>query len=66
LISYSTLQHPLVGDLLPVADEHRLMRSSYLDSKLAPKPTEGWICESDPVSVGKGDFAVESVFSMEA
>jgi O-6-methylguanine DNA methyltransferase len=45
LFSYSTLQHPLVGDLLLVADEHRLLRSSYLDSKLAPKPAKEWICD---------------------
>jgi methylated-DNA-[protein]-cysteine S-methyltransferase len=45
MISYSTLQHPLVGDLLLVADEHRLLRSSYLDSKLAPKPAKEWICD---------------------
>ena len=45
MISYSTLQHPLVGDLLLVADEHRLMRSSYLDSKLTPKPAKEWICD---------------------
>ena len=37
MISYSTLQHPLVGDLLLLADEHRLLRSSYLDANLAPK-----------------------------
>lgn len=30
----------LVGDLLLVADEHRLLRSSYLDSKLAPNPAQ--------------------------
>jgi methylated-DNA-[protein]-cysteine S-methyltransferase len=45
MISYSMLQHPLVGDLLLVADEHRLLRSSYLDSKLAPNPAEEWICD---------------------
>ena len=45
MISYSTLQHPLVGDLLLVADDRRLMRSSYLDSKLAPKPAKEWICD---------------------
>ena len=46
MISYSTLQHPLVGDLLLVADENRLLRSSYLDSKLAPKLAQEWICDS--------------------
>jgi methylated-DNA-[protein]-cysteine S-methyltransferase len=45
MIWYSTLQHPLVGDLLLVADEDVLMRSSYLDSKLAPKPAKEWICD---------------------
>jgi O-6-methylguanine DNA methyltransferase len=45
MISYATLQHPLVGDLLLVADEHRLLRSSYLDSKWAPKPAKEWICD---------------------
>jgi O-6-methylguanine DNA methyltransferase len=39
MISYSTFHHPLV------ADEHRLMRSSYLDSKLAPKLAKEWICD---------------------
>jgi methylated-DNA-[protein]-cysteine S-methyltransferase len=45
MIFYSTLQHPLVGDLLLLADEHRLLRSTYLDSKLAPKPAQEWICD---------------------
>jgi methylated-DNA-[protein]-cysteine S-methyltransferase len=45
MISYSTFQHPLVGDSLLVADEHRLLRSSYLDSKLAPKPAKEWVCD---------------------
>jgi hypothetical protein len=45
MIWYSTLQHPLIGDLLLVADERRLLRSSYLDSELAPKPAEEWICD---------------------
>jgi methylated-DNA-[protein]-cysteine S-methyltransferase len=45
MIWYSTLQHPLIGDLLLVADERRLLRSSYLDSELAPKPAEDWICD---------------------
>ena len=45
MISYSTLHHPLVGDLLLLADEHRLLRSTYLDSKLAPKPAQEWICD---------------------
>lgn len=43
MISYSTLQHPLVGDLLLLADEHRLLRSSYLDSNLTPKLAQEWI-----------------------
>jgi methylated-DNA-[protein]-cysteine S-methyltransferase len=43
MISYSTLQHPLVGDLLLVADEYRLLRSSYLDAESAPNPTQEWI-----------------------
>jgi methylated-DNA-[protein]-cysteine S-methyltransferase len=53
MISYSTLQHPLIGDLLLVADEHRLLRSSYLDSKLAPKPSEEWICDPNQQALAK-------------
>jgi methylated-DNA-[protein]-cysteine S-methyltransferase len=45
MFSYSTFQHPLIGDLLLVADEHQLVRSSYLDSKFAPKPAKEWICD---------------------
>jgi O-6-methylguanine DNA methyltransferase len=36
-----------------VADEHRLLRSSYLDSKLAPKPAQEWICDPNQQVLAK-------------
>jgi 6-O-methylguanine DNA methyltransferase, ribonuclease-like domain len=62
MISYSTLQHSLVGDLLLVADEHRLLRSSYLDSKLAPKPAQEWICDPDQQVLAKAISQLEQYF----
>jgi methylated-DNA-[protein]-cysteine S-methyltransferase len=43
VISYSTFQHVLVGDLILVAEEDRLIRSSYTDSKLAPSVGADWV-----------------------
>ena len=40
---YSELKHCLIGELLLVADQSRLIRSSYTDSKNAPKILEEWI-----------------------
>lgn len=37
MISYSNISHPLIGETLLVADDQWLIRSSYTDSKLAPK-----------------------------
>jgi methylated-DNA-[protein]-cysteine S-methyltransferase len=45
VISYAELHHALIGDLILVADEHQLIRSGYLDSKLAPKPGTDWVCD---------------------
>src|ERR1700721_1685722 len=65
MIWYSTLQHPLVGDLLLVADEHRLLRSSYLDSKLAPKPVKEWICDPAQQVLAKATLQIGQFFSGE-
>ena len=47
---YSELKHPLIGELLLVADQSRLIRSSYPDSKNAPKILKDWIYDpKDPV-----------------
>lgn len=62
MISYSTLQHPLVGDLLLVADEHRLLLSSYLDSKLAPKLAEEWIRNSNQKVLAKAISQLNQYF----
>ncbi len=43
MISYSTFRHALVGDLILVAEEDRLIRSSYTDSKLAPSVAPDWV-----------------------
>ena len=43
MISYCTFQHVLVGDLILVAEEDRLIRSSYADSKLAPSVGADWV-----------------------
>jgi methylated-DNA-[protein]-cysteine S-methyltransferase len=45
VISYSIFQHVLVGDLILVAKEDRLIRSSYVDSKLAPSVGVDWVRE---------------------
>ena len=63
MISYSTLQHPLVGDLLLVADENRLLRSSYLDSKLAPKLAQEWICDSTQQVLAKAISQLNQYFA---
>jgi methylated-DNA-[protein]-cysteine S-methyltransferase len=43
VISYSSIKHPLIGEMLLVADDQWLIRSSYTDSKLAPKADKNWI-----------------------
>jgi methylated-DNA-[protein]-cysteine S-methyltransferase len=43
VIFYSIFQHLLVGDLILVAEEDRLIRSSYADSKLAPSVAADWV-----------------------
>ena len=40
---YSTLKHRLIGELLLVANETRLIRSSYVDSKTAPTIQKDWV-----------------------
>ena len=45
VIFYSIFQHLLVGDLILVAEEDRLIRSSYVDSKLAPSVGVDWVRE---------------------
>jgi methylated-DNA-[protein]-cysteine S-methyltransferase len=40
---YSELKHSLIGELLLVADQSWLIRSSYADSKNTPKILEDWI-----------------------
>ena len=62
MIWYSTLQHPLIGDLLLVADEHRLLRSSYLDSELAPKPAQEWICDPNQLVLAKAILQLNQYF----
>ncbi len=39
---YCTLRHPLIGTLVLLADGEKLIRSSYLDSKLAPPIAPEW------------------------
>ena len=43
MISYSNISHPLIGEMFLVADDQRLIRSSYTDSKLALKADKNWI-----------------------
>jgi methylated-DNA-[protein]-cysteine S-methyltransferase len=62
MIWYSTLQHPLVGDLLLVANEHRLLRSSYLDCKLAPQPVKEWICDPTQEVLAKAISQLDQYF----
>ena len=62
MISYSTLHDHLVGDLLLLADEHRLLRPSYLDSKLAPKLAQERICDRTQQALAKGHSAIHPVF----
>ena len=52
----------LVGDLLLVADEHRLLRSSYLDSKLVPKIAQEWICDSTQQVLAKAISQLNQYF----
>jgi methylated-DNA-[protein]-cysteine S-methyltransferase len=40
---YSTLKHHLIGELRVVANQTRLIRSSYVDSKTAPTIQEDWV-----------------------
>ena len=40
--SYTTLTHQLIGTLLLVTDGESLVRSSYIDSKLAPDIGKDW------------------------
>jgi methylated-DNA-[protein]-cysteine S-methyltransferase len=40
---YSTLKHRLIGELLLVASQTRLIRSNYVDSKTAPTIQKGWL-----------------------
>ena len=40
---YSTLKHRLIGELLLVANQTRLIRSSYVDSKTAPTIQKDWV-----------------------
>ncbi len=42
MIFHCTLNHPLIGTLVLLADDERLIRSSYLDSKLAPHIEPAW------------------------
>jgi methylated-DNA-[protein]-cysteine S-methyltransferase len=62
MIWYSTFQHPLVGDLFLAADEHGLLRSSYLDSKWAPKPVKEWICDPTQQVLAKAISQLDQYF----
>jgi hypothetical protein len=40
---YSTLKHRLIGELLLVANQTRLIRSSNVDSQTAPTTQKDWV-----------------------
>jgi methylated-DNA-[protein]-cysteine S-methyltransferase len=62
---YCNLKHRLIGELLLVADQRQLIRSSYADSKNAPKILKDWIHDPTQPVLAKATLQLDEYLRAE-